>query len=102
MGQRSVPEALQSDQCYMLTPVEVQDLVSIGAKAISLSLSAESLLKQFPNLSTQQAQECVALTKVVQVHRCVPYCQEKQPELEFCEQYFPLCCLHSTATHTLL
>ena len=70
VGTSSVLQALQSDQCYMLTPVE---LVSVGAMAASVSLTEESLLKQFPSLSQQQARECVALAKVVQVHRCGHY-----------------------------
>ena len=81
MGQSSVLFALQD---------EVEKVVSIGAEAASVSLSAETLMKQFPCLSPTQAEECVALAKLVQVHHCVPYCQEKQPELEFCEQYFPM------------
>ena len=79
VGTSSVLQALQSNQCHMLTPVDVEELVSVGAMAASVSLTEESLLKQFPSLSQQQARECVALAKVVQVHRCVHYCQEKQP-----------------------
>ena len=38
VGQSSVLFALQDDNFYMLSPVEVEEVVSIGAKAASVSL----------------------------------------------------------------
>ena len=88
--QRRVLGAMQADLCFMLTTDEVESIVDIGTKAASVSLDAATLLKQFPKLSPPQAEQVVALAKFLQVHRCVPYCQDKVPPLQFCKRYFPL------------
>ena len=88
--QQRVLTSMQADHCFMLSPEEVESIVQLGTKASSACLDAVTLRKQFPKLSPGEAQQVVALAKVLQVHRCVPYCQDRVPALEFCKQYFPL------------
>ena len=74
---------------HSLTWDERGQVVDLGRRAITVTISVVGLMEQFPLLTQQQAQEVVSLARRLQIHHCTHHCSGSHPPGQHCGQYFP-------------